>query len=50
MKQAIQYQSCEGTKCEYKNCKMEVEYIQVKEDTERGWYEGKLRCEKHKTL
>ena len=44
------YSTCEGVICEYKNCKQEVDYIQMTEDTDEGYEKGKLRCERHQRV
>ena len=41
--------TCEGVICEYKNCKKEVDYIQVKDDSEKAYQNGKLRCKAHRS-
>lgn len=43
-----EYTTCEGIVCEYKNCKHEAEYIQVKDTTAEAYSKGKLRCKDHK--
>lgn len=44
------YYTCEGVICEYKNCKKEVTYIKMTSDTEEAYYNGKLRCKRHKNI
>ncbi len=43
-----EYTTCEGVICEYKNCKQEVDFIVVKDNSDEAYYKGKLRCKKHK--
>jgi hypothetical protein len=44
-----EYVTCAGVICEYKNCQQEADFIQVADDSEEAYENGKLRCKQHKT-